>query len=90
MLLYDQLFDPFDHRSRLNAVTDVVSAAVIAVTVDPPLRRSSGSFIAFNMFEVSSWFFPSCLFQRYRSPVTGEAQPCSHGCHGRCCARSSP
>ena len=73
MLLYDRLFDPFDHRSRLNAVTDVVRAAVIAVTVDPPLRCSSGLSIAFNVFGVSSWFFPSCLFHRYRSPIANIA-----------------
>ena len=54
MLLYDRLFDPFDHRSRLNVVTDVVRAAVLAVTVDPSLRCSSGSSIAFNVFGVSS------------------------------------
>ena len=62
MLLYDRLFDPFDHRSRLNAITDVVSAAVIAVTVDPPLLCSSDSSIAFYVIGVSSWLFPSGLF----------------------------
>ena len=73
VLLYDWLFDPFDHRSRLNTVIDVVSAAVIAVTVDPPLLCSSDSSIAFNVIGVSSWLFPSGLFHRYRSPITGVA-----------------
>ena len=89
MLLYDRLFDPFDHRSRLNVVTDVVSAAVIAVTVDPPIRCSSGSSIAFNVFGVSFWFFPSCLFNRYRSPIAGVAPLSRRVCHGRCQARTS-
>ena len=75
MLLYDRLFDPFDHRSRLNDVTDVVSAAVIAVTVDSPLCHSSGSSITFSVFGVSSWFFPCCVFKRYRAPVAGVASP---------------
>ena len=83
MLLYDRLFDPFDHRNRLNAVTDVVSAAVIAVTVDLPLLCSSDSSIAFNVIGVSSWFFPSGLFHRYRSSVVGIAPPCSRVRHGR-------
>ena len=69
MLLYDWLFDPFDHRSRQNVVAVMVRAAMIAVIVDPPLRCSSGSSIAFNVFGVSSWFFPSCLFHCYRSPI---------------------
>ena len=73
VLLYDKLFDPFDHRSRLNAVTDMVSAVVIAVTVDPPLLCSSDSSIAFNVIGVSSWFFPSGLFHRYQSAVVGIA-----------------
>ena len=83
MLLYDQLFDPFDHRNRLNTVTDVVRTAVIAVTVDLPLRCSSGSSIAFNVIGVSSWFFPSGLFHRYRSSIAGIAPPCSRVRHGR-------
>ena len=58
MMLYDRLIAPFIHRSHRNAVTDVVRAVVLAVTVDPPLCRSSGSSIAFNVFGVSSWFFP--------------------------------
>ena len=49
VLLYDRLFDPFDHRSRLNTVTDVVSATVNTVTVDSPLLCSSDSSIAFNV-----------------------------------------
>jgi len=90
VLLYDWLFDPFDHRSRLNAVTDVVSAAVIAVTVDLPLLCSSDSSIAFNVIGVSSWFFPSGLFHCYRSSITGVAPPCSRICHGRCRAHFVP
>ena len=35
-------------------LTNVVSAAVIAVTVDPPLLCSSDSSIAFKVIEVSS------------------------------------
>ena len=73
MLLYDRLFDPFDHRSRLNAITNVVSAVVIAVTVDPPLLCSFDSSNAFNVIGVSSWFFLSCLFHCYRSSVVGIA-----------------
>ena len=72
-MLYDRLIAPFIHRSHRNIVTDVVRAAVLAVTVDPPLRCSSGSSIAFNVFGVSYRFFPSCLFHRYRSPITGVA-----------------
>ena len=83
VLLYDGLFDPFDHRSRLNAITDVVRAAVIAVTVDPPLRCSSGSSITFNVIGVSSWFFPSRLFHHYRSPVTGVASKVEDDMWGR-------
>ena len=65
VLLYDRLFDPFDHRSRLNAVTDVVSTAVIVVTVDPPLLCSSDSSIAFNVIGVSYWCFLDPLFNYY-------------------------
>ena len=41
MVLCDRLFDPFVHRSHWSIAVVVASAAVIAVTVDPPLRCSS-------------------------------------------------
>ena len=49
------------------------AAAVVTVTVDPPLRCSSGSSIAVNVFGVSSWFFPSGLFHRSQSAIAGVA-----------------
>ena len=90
MLLYDQLFDPFDHRSRLNAITNVVSAVVIAVTVDPPLRCSSDSSIAFNVIGVSSWFFLCLLFHCFRFCFADVAPPSRHVRHGRCRAHFVP
>ena len=73
MVLCILLFDHFLHCSHRNSITDVVRTAVIAVTVDPPIRCSSGSSIAFNVFGVSSWFFSCGLFHRYRSPIAGVA-----------------
>ena len=90
VLLYDWLFDPFDHRSRLNTVTDVVSAAVIAVIVDPPLLCSSNSSIAFNVIEVSSWFFLCLLFHHFRFHFAGIALPSRHVRHGWCRAHFVP
>ena len=77
VMLYDQLLGPFVHHSRRNITTDDPCSAVIAVTVDPPIRCSSGSSIAFNVFGVSFWFFPSCLFNCYRTcfTVTGLLSP---------------
>ena len=89
-MLYDWLIAPFIHRSHRNAVTDVVRVAVLAVTVDPPLRCSSGSSIAFNVFGVSSWFFPCCVFKRYRAPVAGVASPSRRVRHGQRQACNSP
>jgi len=77
----------FDHRSHRSFAFAEVCSAVIAVNVDPPIRCSSGSSIAFNMFGVSFWFFPSYLFNRYRSPVAGVAPSSRRVRHGRCRAR---
>ena len=62
-------------------------SAVIAVTVDPPIRCSSGSSIAFNVFGVSFWFFPSCLFNHYRTCFAGTVSLSHRVRYGRCRAR---
>ena len=90
MLLYARLVDHFVHRSHRSIAVIEDCSAVIAVTVDPPLRCSSGSSIAFNVFGVSYRFFPSCLFHRYRAPVAGVVSPSHRVRHGRCRAHFVP
>ena len=90
MLLYDRWLDPFDHRSRQNTATNDPCSAVIAVTVDPPLRCSSGLSIAFNVIGVSSWFFLCLLFHRFLVRFTGVAPPSRRVRHGQCRAHFVP
>ena len=90
MVLYALLLGHFIHHSHWSTTVAVARVAVVAVTVDLPLRCSSGSFIVFNVFGVSSWFFLSCLFRRYRAPVAGVVSPSHRIYHGRCRAHFVP
>ena len=87
---FARLVDHFVHCSHRSIAVVEDCSAVIAVTVDLPIRCSSGSSIAFNVFGVSSWFFPCCLFKIYRAPVAGIASPSRRVRHGRRQACNSP
>jgi len=80
--LCDRLIAPFVHHSHWKIAVTVDCSAVIAATIDPPIRCSSGSSIAFNVFGVSFWFFLSCLFNRYRTCFAGVAPPSHRVLHG--------
>ena len=71
VMLCARLVDRFVHCSHRSIAVVEDCSAVIAVTVDPPIRCSFGSSIAFNVFGVSSWFFSCDLFHRYRCPIAG-------------------
>ena len=86
-MLCDWLIAPFVHRSHQSTAIAVARSVMISMTVDPPIRCSSGSSIAFNMFGVGSWFFPCGLFHRYWSLVAGVVSPSCLVRHGRCRAR---
>jgi len=88
-MLRDRLIAPFVHHSHRKIAITVDCSTVIAVIVDPPICCSSGSPIAFNVFEVSFWFFLSCLFNRYRTCFAGVAPPSRRVHHGRRQARNS-
>ena len=90
MMLYDWLIAPFVHHSHWSTIVAVACSTVTAVTVDPPLLRSSDSSIAFNVIGVSSWFFLSGLFHRYQAPIVGVVSPSHHIRHGRCRAHFVP
>ena len=90
VMLCAWLVDRFVHRSHWNIAIVVARAVVVSVTVDPPLRCSSDSSIAFNVFGVSSWFFSCGLFHRYQSLVAGIVSLSHRVRHGRRQARNSP
>ena len=83
MVLCARLVDRFVYCSHRSIAVVEVCSAVVAVTVDPPIRCSSGSSIAFNMFGVSFWFFPSYLFNHYHTCFAGVVSPSRRVCHGR-------
>ena len=90
VVLYALLLGHFIHHSHRSTTVAVARAAVLAVTVDPPLRCSSDSSITFNVIGVSSWFFPSGLFRHYRAPIAGVVSPSHRIRHGRCRAHFVP
>ena len=83
-MLCARLVDRFVHRSHRSIAVVEDCSAVIAVTVDLPIRCSSGSSIAFNVFGVSSWFFLCLLFHHFQFCFAGVAPPSRCVRHGRC------
>ena len=83
MVLCAQLVDRFVHRSHRSIAVVEDCSAVIAVTVDPPLRCSSGSSITFNMIGVSCWCFLDPLFNCYRALVVDIVSLSHRIRHGR-------
>ena len=83
MVLCARLVDRFVHRSHRSIAVVEDYSAVIAVNVDLLHSCFSGLASYSSAFGVSFWFFPSCLFNRYRTCFTGIVQPLGRVRHGR-------